>query len=287
MTPSRDLPPSDPAQVLARHGAVLAATARQRVFAFVWTAAALAFTAFSVWWLGIAFDQIGSGLAQLGKLLAQMFPPSSGSHFALLLHAMGETLAIAFLGTLTAAIIAFPVSFLAARNTAPGMLVHFFARRCFDTIRGIDVLIWALVFVGVVGLGPFAGILAIAISDAGTFGKLFSETIETADRRPIDGVLSTGGTNLHAIRFALIPQVLPVIISQVLYYFESNVRSATIIGIVGAGGIGLQLSEQIRTYDFDQVAFVIIMILITVAAIDWVCGKLRFHVIGRGTASVA
>ena len=106
-------------------------------------------------------------------------------------------------------------------------------------------------------------------------------------RKPIEGVLSTGGSKLHAIRFALVPQVLPVIISQVLYYFESNVRNATIIGIVGAGGIGLQLSEQIRTYDFDQVAFVIIMILITVAAIDWVCGKLRFYIIGRSTASPA
>jgi phosphonate transport system permease protein len=140
-----------------------------------------------------------------------------------------------------------------------------------------------LVFVGVVGLGPFAGILAIAISDTGTFGKLFSETIETADPGPGDGVLAAGGSELHVIRFALVPQVLPVIISQVLYYFESNVRSATIIGIVGAGGIGLQLSEKIRTYDFDEVAFVIIMILATVAAIDWICGKLRFFVIGRVT----
>lgn len=285
MTQSRYLLPSDSAQVLARYRALLAATARQRAVAFVSTVVALAFTGFSVWWLGIAFDQLGSGLAQLGKLVAQMFPPSTGSHLPLLLHAMVETLAIAFLGTLTAAIVAFPVSFLAARNTAPSMVIHFFARRCFDTIRGIDVLIWALVFVGVVGLGPFAGILAIAVSDAGTFGKLFSETIETADRKPIDGVLSAGGTGLHAIRFALVPQVLPVIISQVLYYFESNVRSATIIGIVGAGGIGLQLSELIRTYDFDQVAFVIIMILITVAAIDWMCGKLRFVVIGRSAAS--
>jgi phosphonate transport system permease protein len=287
VTESRYLVPSNPAPLLARHGALLAASARQRFLAIVWIAAALAFAAFSVWWLGIAFSQIASGLTQLGKLVAQMFPPSTGSHLRLLLHAMGETLAIAFLGTLTAAIMAFPVSFLAARNTSPNMIIHFVARRCFDTIRGIDVLIWALVFVGVVGLGPFAGILAIAVSDAGSFGKLFSETIETADRMPIDGVVSTGGSQLHAIRFALVPQVLPVIISQVLYYFESNVRNATIIGIVGAGGIGLQLAEQIRTYDFDQVAFVIIMILITVAAIDWACGKLRFYVIGRSAAPAA
>jgi len=253
----------------------------------VWLTAALAFTAFSLWWLDIAFGEIGIGLVQLGKLVALMFPPTPGAHLALLLHAMGETLAIAFVGTLAAAVLAFPVGFIAASNTTPGALVRFVTRRGLDTIRGVDVLIWALVFVGVVGLGPFAGILAIAVSDAGAFGKLFSETLETADRKPVEGVVSAGGTKLQAIRFALVPQVLPVIISQVLYYFESNVRSATIIGIVGAGGIGLQLSEQIRTYDFDQVAFVIIMILVTVAAIDWVCGRLRFYVIGRSTAPTA
>jgi phosphonate transport system permease protein len=286
MTSTRPVLPVAP-EVLARYPAVAAAARSRQTWAAVWLIAAVAFTAFALWWLDIAFGELGAGLAQLGKLVAQMFPPSTGSHLPLLLHAMGETLAIAYLGTLAAAIIAFPVSFLAARNTNPSAVIHFLARRGFDTIRGIDVLIWALVFVGVVGLGPFAGVLAIAVSDAGTFGKLFSETLETADQKPGEGVVSAGGTKLHTIRFALVPQVLPVIISQVLYYFESNVRSATIIGIVGAGGIGLQLSEQIRTYDFDQVAFVIIMILVTVAAIDWVCGKLRFYVIGRSSAPAA
>jgi phosphonate transport system permease protein len=94
-------------------------------------------------------------------------------------------------------------------------------------------------------------------------------------------VLASGGTSLAGVRFGLLPQVLPIIAGQVLYYIESNVRSATIIGIVGAGGIGLQLSEQIRTYDFDQVAFAVIMILITVAIIDWISGRLRFAIIGR------
>jgi phosphonate transport system permease protein len=282
MTPIRTFLPSSP-EVLARYPAVAAAARRHQTWAAVWLIVALAFTAFSLWWLDIAFGELGAGLAQLGKLVAQMFPPSTGSHLPLLLHAMGETLAIAFLGTLSAALLAFPVAFVAASNTTPGAFLRFLTRRGLDTIRGIDVLIWALVFVGVVGLGPFAGILAIAVSDFGTFGKLFSETLETADRKPVECVLSAGGTKAQTIRFALVPQVLPVIISQVLYYFESNVRSSTIIGIVGAGGIGLQLSEQIRTYDFDQVAFVIIMILVTVAAIDWVCGKLRFHVIGRST----
>jgi phosphonate transport system permease protein len=284
MIAGRNLIPSDPA-ILLRHPDIVAAASRRHKWAAASIVAGLVLTAFALWWLDIAFGEIGRGLAQLGKLLALMFPPSPGPHLTLLLHAMGETLAIAFLGTLIAALLAFPIGFVAANNTTPSAVVRFLVRRGLDTIRGIDVLIWALVFVGVVGLGPFAGILAIAVSDAGAFGKLFSETIETADRKPIDGVISTGGSELLAIRFALVPQVLPVIISQVLYYFESNVRSATIIGIVGAGGIGLQLSEQIRTYDFDQVAFVIIMILATVAAIDWMCGKLRFFVIGRDATS--
>lgn len=270
--------PPDPG-LLARHRALFTAMARRQIRAAVLVSATLAFTAFALSWLDLSYDQIGS----LGKLLALMFPPSVGGHFPLLMHAMGETLVIAFLGTLIAALLAFPIGFVAAKNTTPAAVIRFLTRRGLDTLRGVDVLIWALIFVGVVGLGPFAGILAIAVSDAGTFGKLFSETLEGAEPGPVDGILAAGGTELHTIRFALVPQVLPVIISQVLYYFESNVRSATIIGIVGAGGIGLQLSEKIRTYDFDQVAFVIIMILATVAAIDWVCGKLRFFVIGRST----
>jgi len=282
MTESRNLFASPSAHTLARHQEVLADTSRGQGRALAWLLLVLASVAASVWWLGITSDQLGSSMAQLGKFVALMFPPTTGGHFPLLLRAMAETLAIAFLGTLTAAVLAFAASFLAARNTTPALAIHFFVRRCLDVIRGIDVLIWALVFVGVVGLGPFAGILAIGVSDSGVFGKLFSETIETADRNPIDGVVSTGASPLHAIRFALIPQILPVIISQVLYYFESNVRSATIIGIVGAGGIGLQLSEQIRTYDLDQMAFVIIMILLSVAAIDGLCGRLRFAVIGPG-----
>jgi phosphonate transport system permease protein len=159
--------------------------------------------------------------------------------------------------------------------------LRFVVRRFLDVIRGIDTLIWALVFVGAVGLGPFAGILAIAVSDTGSFGKLFSEAIEATSARERETIVASGGSSWLGIRFGLLPQVLPIIAGQILYFFESNTRSATIIGIVGAGGIGLQLSEQIRTYDFDQVAFIVLMILAAVAAIDWISGKLRFAIIGR------
>jgi len=243
----------------------------------------VALAVYGFWRLEFSLGRVGSGLGQIGHFISLMFPPSPGRHLGLFLNALAETLAIALLGTLIAALVAFPVGFLAAKNIVPNVFAHFAVRRFLDTIRGVDVLIWALIFVNVVGLGPFAGILAIAVSDFGTFGKLFSEAIETADRKPMDGIRSTGGSELHAVRFGLVPQVFPVIASQVLYYFESNTRSATIIGIVGAGGIGLHLSEQIRMLEWDKAAFLILMILATVAVIDWISTRLRLAIIGRTT----
>lgn len=222
-----------------------------------------------------------SGLKELGWIALLMLPPDPGSSLPLYLRALGETLSIAVLGTTLAAFAALPISLLAARNVVPSAIFRFPVRRLFDTIRGVDTLIWALVWINVVGLGPFAGVLAIAISDFGALGKLFSEAIEAADRKQVEGVRAAGGSPLHEIRFGLIPQVLPVIAGQVLYFIESNTRSATIIGIVGAGGIGLQLAEQIRVLEWQRVSFLILMILIAVAAIDWISSRLRFAIIGR------
>jgi phosphonate transport system permease protein len=153
-------------------------------------------------------------------------------------------------------------------------------------VRGVDTLIWALIWINAVGLGPFAGVLAIMTSDIGSFTKLFSEAIEATDRKPSEGVVSTGGSQLHVMRFGLLPQVLPVLLSQVLYYFESNTRSATIIGIVGAGGIGLHLAEMIRTFEWDRVAFIILMVLVTVAIIDFASSRLRTLLIGARPAGI-
>lgn len=276
----------DLAAVLSRHRPELAKPPHRRA-AEIGLPITVALSAlFSIWWLGLSVAQLGTGMVMLGKYIGLMFPPSPGGQLHLFLIGMGETLAIAFLGTLVAALLAAPVSLLAAKNTTPHLGLRFLVRRCLDTIRGIDTLIWALVFVGVVGLGPFAGVLAIAVADFGSFGKLFSEAIEATGARGSETVVASGGSRSMAIRFGLLPQVLPVIASQVLYYFESNTRSATIIGIVGAGGIGLQLSEQIRTYDFDRVAFIVLMILIVVSAIDWLSGKLRFAIIGRRPPAV-
>ena len=231
--------------------------------------------------LGFSPARLLSGLHQLGWITLMMLPPDPGSSLPLYLKALGETLSIALLGTTLAAAFALPVSLLAARNIVPPGIVRFPVRRFLDSIRGVDTLIWALVWINVVGLGPFAGVLAIAVSDFAAFGKLFSEAIEGADQKQVEGIRASGGTALHEIRFGLIPQVLPVIAGQVLYFIESNTRSATIIGIVGAGGIGLQLAEQIRVLEWQKVSFLILMILIAVAAIDWISSRLRFAIIGR------
>ena len=243
---------------------------------------AAALLVFGLWHLGFSFTKFAAGMANLGKFVMLMFPPDWGDSASLgrYTRALAETVAIAFLGTMLAAVIALPLSLIAARNTTVSLVLRFFARRSFDTLRGVDTLVWALIWVNVVGLGPFAGVLAIAISDIGSFGKLFSEAIEASDKRPVDGIIASGGSRLYAIRFGILPQVAPVLISQYLYYFESNTRSATIIGIVGAGGIGLQLSEQIRTLEWQTVCFLIIMILVTVSIIDLISTRLRTAIAG-------
>ena len=231
--------------------------------------------------LGFSPQRMFVGLRQLGWIALMMLPPDPGTSLPTYLSAMGETLSIALLGTVLAALFALPVSLLAARNVVPSWIFRFPIRRLFDTIRGVDTLIWALVWINVVGLGPFAGVLAIAMSDFGALGKLFSEAIEGADRKQVEGIRAAGGSAVHEVRFGLLPQVVPVIAGQVLYFIESNTRSATIIGIVGAGGIGLQLAEQIRVLEWQKVSFIVMMILIAVAVIDWISGKLRFAIIGR------
>jgi phosphonate transport system permease protein len=267
----------------SRHPAVYAAGRRDTAFLFGVTAALMLALLFGLLSLNIRWEQVFNGFGKLGDFLWFMLPPSTGTwaKAGVYAYALAETVAIALLGVLIAAIIAFPVGFMAARNVMPSRVFHFLTRRFLDSVRGVDELIWALIWVGVVGLGPFAGVLALICSNFGSFGKLFSEAIEVADNRPIEGVVSTGGNGLQRIGLGIVPQIFPVMAGQVLYYFESNTRSATIIGIVGAGGIGLHLAEQIRTLEYQHVAAIILMILVLVAVIDWISTRLRFAIIGK------
>lgn len=283
MSAIRDEALASRAQLEARFPHVFHPSARARATSLAILALLVGSTIYALLRFDFSVAKLLAGLDKLGTMILLMMPPHPGNQLENYLVAMGETLAIAFLGTFVAALLALPVSLLAARNIAANRIIQFTSRRFFDTIRGIDTLIWALIWINVVGLGPFAGILAILTSDFGTFGKLFSEAFETADKKPVDGVVSAGGNGLHAFRFGVFPQVVPVLVSQVLYYFESNTRSATIIGVVGAGGIGLLLANEIAQAEWPRVAFIILMILAAVAAIDYISAKLRFAIIGRRT----
>lgn len=193
--------------------------------------------------------------------------------------ALFETVLMAFLGTAGAALIALPVSFAAARGFGP-QPVRFAVRRVFDFLRGVDGLIWTVVLSRAYGPGPLTGTLAILLTDTGTFGKLFSEALENLDRRQIEGVRSTGASALLRARYGVIPQLVPVLLSQILYYLESNTRSATVIGAITGGGIGLLLTQAIITQkDWEEVTWYILLIVLMVFAMDGLSGWLRRRLI--------
>ena len=275
--------PIDLAGLRSRHPHHFVALGRDRRKAVAAAVLTFALLFFGMIDLGFFNAKTIAGVVHLGEVAVLMLPPDPGSwaHARLFLSALVETIAIALLGTLVAAVLAFPLGLLAANNVTTSRILHFLTRRSLDTIRSVDTLVWALIWVNVVGLGPFAGALAIMTSDIGGFGKLFSEAFEASDRKPVEGIVATGGGRILGVRFGILPEVFPVIASQVLYFFESNTRSATIIGIVGAGGIGLHLAEAIRTLELKQASFIILLILVAVAAIDVVSSQLRFALIGK------
>ena len=190
--------------------------------------------------------------------------------------AIFETILMAFLGTFGAAMVSLPLAFLAAKNFAPLLAIRFAMRRMFDFFRGVDALIWTIVLSRAFGPGPLTGALAILITDTGSFGKMFSEALENVDGKQIEGIQSTGAKPLQRYRFGVLPQITPVLLSQVLYFLESNTRSATIIGAITGGGIGLLLTQAIITQkDWEEVSYYIVLIILMVMLMDWLSGILR------------
>jgi phosphonate transport system permease protein len=193
-----------------------------------------------------------------------------------------QTIVMAFVGTVFASALAFPLAFVAARNITPNRFANQLFKRFFDFLRSVDMLIWALFFTRAFGPGPLAGISAIFFTDTGTFGKLYSEALENIDDKQREGIRSVGAAPSLVQRYGVVPQVLPVFLSQSLYFWESNTRSATIIGAVGAGGIGLKLWEAMRTNsDWENVAYMVLLILIVVFVFDNISNVLRRRLIGR------
>ncbi|MBC8050775.1 MAG: phosphonate ABC transporter, permease protein PhnE [Chitinophagales bacterium] len=223
---------------------------------------------------GVSGSKLVEGLPRLANWLARAWPPDISELNDLLLRA-AETVAIATVGTSFGAIIAAPLCFLAARNTSAGGWMYYPARWLLNALRGIDSFVFALVFVAAVGLGPFAGVLGVALHTAGSLAKLWSEAIEGAEAGPLEAAVMSGASRFKVITYALLPDVLPALASILLYMWEFNVRASTVLGIVGAGGVGQELKNSIDLLAFDRVFTIILIVLVMVTSIDTFSAWLR------------
>ncbi|MGF1477092.1 MAG: phosphonate ABC transporter, permease protein PhnE [Geminicoccaceae bacterium] len=287
MTPNKELSALTQEDIAAAKAAIPRAFSASRPERLGRTLAWLLFFGLVGWCLydfNFSPLRILEGLSRLGTIISFMFPPhiwQSWEAFSEVLKGLGETVAMAFMGTLLGAVVAFPLSFLGAKNILKLNILRLGMRRTFDVLRAVEQLILALIFIRAFGLGPLAGVLAIAVSEVGTMSKLFSEAIENTSEKPVEGVKSSGGSRLQTIRFGTIPQAMPVVLSIILYNFESNTRSGTILGIVGAGGIGFLLADRIAAYRWDEAWSIIFLIIATVYVIDAISAWLRMKIIGR------
>ncbi len=214
------------------------------------------------------------GVPSMIDFIVRMFPPDF-SNIQLYLYKTVETLQMAIVGSTIGAIIALPLSFLAARNINSNKIIYHSIRSIFDTCRGINEIVWGLIFVSMVGLGPFPGVLALAAHVTGALGRYFSEAIETVDTEIIRAIMSTGANKIQMIVRGIIPQVKPLFLNYLLYYLENNFRAATVLGLVGAGGIGMELLTSMRLFRSKEVLTILIIMVTTVIAIDRLSAYIR------------
>lgn len=227
-------------------------------------------------------DRVDPAQSNFGHMLRDIWTNRMWRHGDVA-WAIFETVLMAFLGTMGGGLLALPLAFLAARNINPLGPLRFALRRLFDFVRGVDALIWTIVLARAFGPGPMTGALAILITDIGAFGKTFSEAVENLDEKQVEGVRSTGANGVQRIRFGVLPQVVPVLLSQLLYALESNTRGATVVGAIVGGGIGLMLTQAIQTQkDWEEVAWYMVLIVLMVMAMDSLSGWLRRKLIKGG-----
>lgn len=245
------------------------------VLVFVWATAGL----------GFRFDRLLGLPASLAALLGDMFLPPAWDYTGEAMEAMKESIQIAWIGTIIGAIASLPIGFFAAHNVSPRP-VSIGIRVILDAIRAVPELVLLLVlFVPVAGLGPFPAALAIGVHSVGTLGKLTAEAIESIDGGPVEAARAVGASGLQVQRWGVLPQVLPEVVAFWLYRFEINIRAASVLGLVGAGGIGSLLNENIRYGRYSQAGMVIIVVVVVTILIDTISGRLRRRIIeGPGGA---
>lgn len=251
---------------------------RQLVVAVVWAIPIVAILWFTGRQIGMNPIAIVSGLPYMWDFLTRMFPPEI-EYVLLLVDATVETIKIAVWGTLIAILLSIPLTLLGARNTTPHIVVFHATRMFLNVLRSINELVFALIFVSAVGLGPFAGVLAIALHATGMLAKFCAEEAEGVDKGQIEALQATGASKMQVILFAVIPQVVPAFISYAIYRLDVSIRSATVLGLVGAGGLGFSLIQTMKLFKYHQTATCILVIFLLVLVSDWICAKLRERVI--------
>jgi phosphonate transport system permease protein len=233
--------------------------------------------AWIAWDTGADPVRLARGTPWMVDFLRRMLPPDLSILPAALRGAV-TTLEIALLGTAAAAAVAAPLGFLSARNVA-SPAVFYPVRAALNFFRSIDTLVYALLFVAAVGLGPFPGVLAVVAYTTTSLAKLYSETIEGIDPGPVDAITATGATRLQVLRFGVLPQVLPLFLSYILYRLETNIRAATVLGFVGAGGIGFYLQTYLRMIDYAAASTVLLVTVLMVMVVDFASSRLRARLV--------
>ena len=216
--------------------------------------------------VGFDFTALAEGTVNMAEFMSRLFPPDF-SDIGTILALLVETLQMAIIATVLGAVLSLFVAFGASSNIAPNWL-YYPSRWVMNIIRSVPDLVFALMFVSAVGLGPFAGILAMTLGSLGSIGKIFAEAMESVDDGPIVAMQAVGASKRQIIQYGILPQAAPLLVSYTLLLFEGNVRGATILGLVGAGGIGLELTTAMRMYDYGHLSAIIICIIVLVTAID-------------------
>lgn len=262
--------------------AVLAEEALRRqqrlIRALLWGTGAAAVLWFTAAQIGLNPAALVRGVPFMLDFFGRMFPPDL-AHLALLRDATVETVQIAVWGTLIAIVLSIPFALLGARNTTPHVLVFHATRVFLNALRSINELVFALIFVAAVGLGPFAGVLAIALHATGMLAKFCAEEVEGVDRGPVEAMQASGAGRLQVILFGIVPQVVPAFVSYAVYRFDVSIRAATILGLVGAGGLGFSLIKTMKLFKYHETATCILVIFVLVLVSDWLCARIRARIL--------
>ena len=226
-----------------------------------------------LWDTEVSLFKLERGLPWMADFVVRMFPPDFSVLGSAVKGAL-QTLEIAVVGTSLAALLALPLGFLSARNVAPPGLFYGM-RGVLNLFRSIDTMVYALFFVAAVGLGPFPGVMAVVVYTTMSLANLYSEAIEGIDTGPVEAITATGATRLQILRYGVIPQIVPLFISYILYRLETNIRAAAILGFVGAGGIGFYIQTYLRMMNYRAAACVLLVLIVMVMAVDFASSQIR------------